>query len=200
MKIPKTIHQIWCGDKPKPENWMRTWKEKNPGWKYILWDEEMIRNLPLKNVDLFNYYKEKNRFHGMADVARIEIVLNEGGVYIDADIECLEPIDELMDCNFFAVETNTKGRITNSVIGAEKGHAILKEYVEKMGVADQVEPCWNTIGAPMFTQAINKLKTDKDIILPPYTFFPEDRLGTIKYKGKDKVFARHYWGTTKKLY
>ena len=30
--IPKIIHQLWIGPNPMPEKWMRTWKEKNPGW------------------------------------------------------------------------------------------------------------------------------------------------------------------------
>jgi len=198
--IPKILHQIWMGDKPMPEHWMNTWKEKHPNWKYIVWNEKMIERLPLKNKDLFKIYKQKKKFHGMADVARIEILFHNGGVYIDADTECLKPIDELLNCNFFAVESNTRGRISNSVIGAIPNHPILREYIQRMGRAIIIEPCWKTIGAPLLTKVINELKTDQDLILPPHTFYPENMRGTKKYKGSGITYGRHYWAQTKKLY
>ena len=39
-KIPKIIHQIWIGDKPAPTKFMDTWRDKNPDFEYIRWNEE----------------------------------------------------------------------------------------------------------------------------------------------------------------
>ena len=39
-KIPKIIHQLWIGNKPAPTNMMNTWKEKNPEFEYIFWNED----------------------------------------------------------------------------------------------------------------------------------------------------------------
>jgi mannosyltransferase OCH1-like enzyme len=40
--VPKIIHQIWIGPKPPPTNLMDTWKNMNPDFKYILWNEQRI--------------------------------------------------------------------------------------------------------------------------------------------------------------
>ena len=40
--IPKIIHQLWIGDKPRPAGPMHRWKEMNPNFEYFLWDEKMI--------------------------------------------------------------------------------------------------------------------------------------------------------------
>ena len=49
-KIPKIIHQLWIGPKPAPTKLMQTWKDKNPDFEYILWNEAEIasRNLILE--------------------------------------------------------------------------------------------------------------------------------------------------------
>ncbi len=39
-KIPKIIHQIWIGPKPRPSKFMETWAKKNPDFEYILWNED----------------------------------------------------------------------------------------------------------------------------------------------------------------
>lgn len=203
--IPKKIHQIWIGSKERPKKWMDTWKEKNPGWEYILWDEKTIRNLPLRNEELFNRYKQRGIIYGMADVARAEILLKEGGIYIDADCECLETLEgaDFMEAGFFSVYANKKpelpGRIANGVIGSVKNHPILRKYVEAMGRAREIMPPWNTIGGTLLTKCINNFGIKEVRILPPHYFYPESSWG-YKYQGADKIYARHYWAQTKKLY
>ena len=86
--IQKKIHQIWLGDvKPPPKTIMQSWVNycKKFGWEYHLWTENEIENLTLKNVSIYNYYKSRGNFHGMSDVARIEIVNQFGGLYCDVD-------------------------------------------------------------------------------------------------------------------
>ena len=41
-KIPKIIHQIWIGPKPRPHILMDSWRLKNPDFEYILWNEAEI--------------------------------------------------------------------------------------------------------------------------------------------------------------
>ena len=59
-EIPKIIHQIWLGDKPKPEYYQRlkkTWLFYNPEYQYILWDDKKVEKLKLINQRLFNNIK-----------------------------------------------------------------------------------------------------------------------------------------------
>ena len=41
--IPKIIHQLWIGDKPSPTTFMDTWRDKNPDFEYIRWNEQEIK-------------------------------------------------------------------------------------------------------------------------------------------------------------
>ena len=51
MTIPKIIHQLWIGPKPPPTKFMDTWRDKNPEFQYIRWNEDEDRweipNFPL---------------------------------------------------------------------------------------------------------------------------------------------------------
>lgn len=208
--IPKLIHQIWIGPKTPPVEWLMTWPEKNPDFRCTLWNDEAIEKFGLKNKKLYDEFVSKKEYHAAADVARIEIVERFGGVYLDADSECLHRLDgEFMKGSFFAVYDHEvkghPGRINNGVIGAEAGHPILKMYIEKMGQAEEVRPAWSTIGGKLFTECIERFlikqnANDKSInILPCWTFWPENHDGR-RVEPKGTVYARQYWGTSKNLY
>jgi len=85
--IDKKIHQIWLGNKIPPRNIMKSWRVycDSFGWEYNLWTENEISGLTLKNQEVYNYYKSIGCYHGMSDVARIEILNRFGGMYLDVD-------------------------------------------------------------------------------------------------------------------
>ena len=47
--IPHTIHQVWIGNKERPDEWMDTWKKMMPNWDYVLWTEKEIDALNMVN-------------------------------------------------------------------------------------------------------------------------------------------------------
>lgn len=54
IKIPKIIHQIHLGSQPLSDQelkWERTWKDHNPDWEFILWDDERLKTVDLINKD-----------------------------------------------------------------------------------------------------------------------------------------------------
>lgn len=203
--ISKIIHQIWIGPKKMPEEWMDTWKIKNPLSQVCFWNERNIKYAfgDLINQKLFNDYYSKGEFHGAADVARVEILERIGGVYVDADSICLESIEneEFMKGDFFAAyeHENHPGRIANGVIGSTAGHPILKEYIKRIGEAKKIRPIWDTIGGTMFTKVIEDYGKEKVTLLPACSFWPTNHNGQ-KSPIVGKVYAEQMWGTTKKLY
>ena len=98
MSIPKIIHQLWIGPKPRPHKFMITWKDKHPDYEYIMWNEEEIkkRGLVLECSSKINEIEEIN---GKADIIRWEILYHYGGLFVDADSICIEPMNYLMDQN-----------------------------------------------------------------------------------------------------
>ena len=201
MAIQKVIHQFWIGQKKMPTDWMKTWQDKNPLLKYVLWNEDRIDKFGLKNRDKYDYFVLKEKYHGAIDVARIEILERFGGIYIDADSACLNSIENefFMSKDFFAVEEYEE-RISNGTIGTIKGHPILKEYIKRISKAKEIEPPCHTIGGAMLTSCIKDYgKDDKIIILSTCSFYPKDqRRHRAEIKGK--VYAKQFWATTNNLY
>ena len=100
-RIPKIIHQIWSGiDEPLPEKFKmlgETWKENHPTWEYMFWDEERMSEFihdfyPQYWVTYRGFKYNIQRW----DAIRYLILEKIGGLYVDFDYECLEPIDNLL--------------------------------------------------------------------------------------------------------
>jgi hypothetical protein len=122
--IPRILHQIWLGPNSVPTHlleYQQTWKKHHPCWRFILWTEE---NLPagLRRPEVY----EKLRVPAeRADILRLELLWVYGGVYVDADFECLRSIETLLeDYDFFATYFKP-GRVANALIGAAPEHAII---------------------------------------------------------------------------
>lgn len=157
--IQKNVHQIWVGNaKPPPKKIMQSWINycEKFGWKYYLWTEHEIEKLTLQNPSIYQYYKSKNDFHGMSDVARIEIVNQFGGLYCDVDffswqtdIEKLVSInhDMLIACtengypkksqmhmefNYFPGRTDCAFHLANGFFIAPKDNNILSFMLQQM--------------------------------------------------------------------
>ena len=67
-----------------------------------------------------------------ADILRLELLHRHGGVYLDADFECLQPIDPLLegvDCFLGLLDS---GRVSNAVIGAVPGHGLLAKAMAEV--------------------------------------------------------------------
>jgi hypothetical protein len=103
--VPRSIHQLWIGD--PPPDWikacMETVRELHPSWEYELWTERHLAELPMQHRDIYDHadrYVLPGRVHQFrSDLARYEILLQFGGVWIDTDIEMLRPLDELPTLN-----------------------------------------------------------------------------------------------------
>lgn len=150
-EIPKVFHVIALGPHsllPKAESHLRTWLEKHPGWHIKLWTDRTVQmaldrvevmtanQFPLQNcVDC--YYSAES-FEERSLLLRYAILLHEGGVYIDQDVECLASLEPIRAaCDFFCgLEPFGVSQRSSNVnpachlIGATKGHPILREAQE----------------------------------------------------------------------
>lgn len=213
MSIPKIIHQIWIGDPNKePVDIMGTWVKQHPTWNYMLWTEKEIDALNLINRDKYDYYYERQKYYGCADIVRVEVLYRYGGIYIDADSLCNNSMDDLLHKDFFAVyipnwepiskflypthliHQRIKNRIGNQVIGSTPKHEILKNYITTISALTNLEPAWDTVGGTALTKVLNELNaTDK--VLPSYSFYTVDMNGKpVEKQGKN--YSSHYWKST----
>lgn len=202
VHIPKIIHQLWIGPKPAPEKWMKTWREKNPLWNYKLWGEAEIRGARWINQKWIDYFWNRQIWPGVSDVCTYEILYNNGGFMPAADSVCLEPIDELFynDFDAYSVYENEKVRpgLISPLHASVKGSVFAKELIEGLRGQTPNGVPWMTTGnkymGDMYKRTAAKVK-----IFPSHYFTPEHFTGA-KYDGKDKVYARQFWGSTTRCY
>lgn len=94
--IPKTIHYCWFGETPLPEQYrkyMESWQRYCPDYKIIEWNEsnfDTTRNRYCQEA----YSAQKWAF--VSDYARLKIIYECGGVYLDTDVELVKDITPLV--------------------------------------------------------------------------------------------------------
>lgn len=188
--IPKKIHYCWFGKNPMPEEFERnieSWKEMCPKYEIIKWDEtnyDVSKNLYMKQA----YEQEKWGF--VPDYARLDIIENEGGIYLDTDVKVIKPLDDLLKCKSFM------GFIDNNMValglgfGAVKHNLLIKElrdyYNEKRFLRDDgtldMRPCveyqYPVLVKYGFKMDNKYQDINKNILYPTEVFNP---LGKIKF-------------------
>jgi len=206
-KIPKIIHQLWIGTKPAPITLMNSWKEKHPDFEYILWNETEIkkREFVFECQEKIDDIEEIN---GKADIMRWEILYKFGGVFLDADSICVEPIDDiLLNKSCFAgweQEEVRKGLIATGTMGFPQKHPLVKnaiDWILQNEVSQQKANmmAWQSVGPGLLTRMYNTNQFKDLHIFPSYTFLPIHLTG-LEYRGHGKIYAYQAWGSTKQSY
>jgi len=201
--IPKIIHQLWVGPEKLPLKWMNTWKDKHPDWKYVLWDNEAVKNFKFKNQKHIDYYTGKGIWHGIADVARYEILNKYGGVWQGADSECLHPVDGLFDDDRYDAYTFYQNEelhpgLTAPLMACSEDNEFAQLLIDGLYKKEEVGEPWKTTGNLFVQQTIKKSGYKRIKVFPSHYFVPE-YLGK-KYTGDGTVYANHHFGTTFNCY
>lgn len=128
--IPKKINYMWLGRKKMPDNLKRcidTWHKFCPDYEIIEWNEE---NYDLNKHPYMIEAYENGGYGFVPDYARIDILYNEGGIYMDTDIELIKNLDSLLNQEAFCgVE---KWQIVNfgGCSGAIPKHPMIKKFLD----------------------------------------------------------------------
>ena len=94
--IPKKIHLCWFGNGKMDEtvqNCIKSWKEKLPDYEIKIWNEENF-DINISKYTKDAYKAEKWAF--VSDYVRLWVLYNEGGIYLDSDVEIIKSLDELL--------------------------------------------------------------------------------------------------------
>ena len=136
-KYMKTIYILWFqGFDKAPELVQRcvhSWKHYNPTWNIILLDDKNINEY----VDLSNitYDKDIELCH-LADIVRMVLLRDYGGLWVDATVFCHKPLDDwFFDYNtsgFFAFDKPYSHlMISNWFLYSEKNHPIISHWCQE---------------------------------------------------------------------
>ena len=205
--IEKTIHYVWLGGKDIPDEYaafIENWRRLHPEWDIIEWNEE---NFDCEKNEWIKSAIEQENYSLAADVIRSDILVNYGGVYLDVDIELFKPFDELTAENDFFIGYETDIWFGCAVLGAKKGHKIMREAYERyLTPRNEINIKSNMLCVLNFSAAIKRLygikldgKTkkieDNAQILSNDYFFPQHYI-TRKIKMTENTVAMHHYSST----
>lgn len=202
----RRIHQIWIGSRKPPHRITETWEHTHTpetGFQYKLWRASDIDTLPWgRHRATYDRYLSENSWHGAADVARVEILKSIGGIYIDADIECLHPLHgaPFLGAPFWVSESpHVAGRPQTAAMGCEAGHPLIKRYAAALGrlaTAREIKPPWVHAGSGLLQKLMPRHQV---LMLPAPSFHPYRSDGKPSSTGRNYkgiTYGRHFFYTT----
>lgn len=129
--IPKKIHYCWFGGKPlseMAERCIESWKKYCPDYEIIRWDES---NFDLSSYDYTQEAFEAKKWAFITDVVRLHALVQQGGIYMDTDVELIAPLDSILEYDAvsgFESETDIPTGLMASVPNQELMKELLDEY------------------------------------------------------------------------
>jgi mannosyltransferase OCH1-like enzyme len=201
MPIPKKLFTIWISDRntlPKLiEQCIKT--QQIPGYEHKIVGMETFVSL----ANQFPYLKQcldssytKEKYVKAADYMRLHILHQEGGIYLDADIEILpgKNFDKLLHNNMF-LGKEKNGWLANSVIGAEQGYPFLKSCMkdmEEMYRGDD-NKCFEAGSGIMAEKYYHWRDDDRGLaVCEQDVFFPYDHLTNTTNITEETITFHHF--------
>lgn len=202
-KIPRKLHYFWLGKNGMPEHlqkYVNEWKNKCEDFEIICWNED-------------NYDVSKNRYMKEAydskawgfvpDYARLDIIYEHGGIYLDTDVEILKSLDVLLqDDAFFCAGSNDQINL-GSGFGAVKAHPLIKKlrdyYEDKSFYHPNGEinklPCYNyqhPVLKEFGFKVENTYQKLNDVVLYPAEVLSPTGIGGLGDFFSEKTLSIHH--------
>ncbi|MDE5590093.1 MAG: hypothetical protein K2J60_13310 [Acetatifactor sp.] len=206
-KIPKIIHYFWIGGNPLPaqlQKWIDSWKKYNPEYEIRCWNED--------NYDFMKHPYMREAYESRAwgfvpDYARLDVIYQYGGIYLDTDVEVIGNFDPLLcDNAFFAM--GSADRINAGVgFGAVAENSLIKElrdyydnkhFINPDGTQNRV-PCYY-YQHPVFEKhgfrIVNEYQKINDVVIyPAEVMSPKGTFGLGDFYSEKTLSIHHNTGT-----
>lgn len=209
--IPKIIHYCWFGHNPLPklaQECIATWKKHCPDYEIKEWNED---NIDISCIGYMQEAYEEKAWGFVSDVARLQIIYEHGGIYLDTDVEILKSFDTLLHHTaFMGMEDgrfNKKNVALGLGFGAEKGNELIGKFLydyqdrhfrNKDGTLDRT-PCPVIQTAVLTREGFrpqNKQQTICGAIVYPTEFFsPYSPITGISCCTSNSYSIHHYDGS-----
>ena len=199
--IPKIVHYCWFGGQDLPEveqSCINSWKKLLPDYEFKRWDESSI------DLCEFPYMKEaydNKKYAFVSDVVRMIALVEEGGIYLDTDVEVLKPFDEYLSKGSFC---SYEGKwIGTAAIGTEPHQEWVKAFLDYYTKRHFLNAWGHPVRMPntkILTIFVLPNMTDgrKPNVYPTDYFCAKDwKTNTVK-KTENTVCVHHYACTWKR--
>lgn len=186
-RAPRIIHTFWFSGDPLPEEYQKcldSWKKYCPDYEIKIWNQETY---DCGKQEFVKRAIEARKWAFAADVARLDVLYEYGGIYMDLDVEIYQPLDDLLGHKgvFFHLDNY----IDMPVFASVKGNELLKklmalydglefsmdeEYQKNVLIQPRfVKPVFEAEGVPMeegVHEVNGNLYLPRNMFLPYYWF------------------------------
>jgi hypothetical protein len=118
--IPKRIHYCWLSDDPFPAliaRCVESWQRALPEYEFVRWDR---RRFDIDRVPWVREAFAARKYAFAADYIRLHALREQGGIYLDADVEVVASFDPLLHERSF-IGYDCGGDLEPAILGAEPG-------------------------------------------------------------------------------
>lgn len=128
--IPQTIHYAWFGKNPKPpliQRCIESWRRHLPAYSITEWNED---NFDVNTCPFTSLAYSSQKWAFLSDYVRLYALYHYGGIYLDADVEVIQPLDKFLRHRAFTGHETTELMLA-ATMGAEQQHpwiGMLLEY------------------------------------------------------------------------
>lgn len=171
MAIPKVIHYCWFGGNPKPklaEKCIRSWKKYCSDYEIVEWNED---NFDLTSVPQYvRQAMEAGRWAFVTDYVRLRALTEQGGIYMDTDVELVKSLDPYLRHQAFAGFESQVG-VQTGLLACEKDFPLFREFLGHYDHASFLLPD-GTLDTTTNVQVLTDLCLKKGLVC-------NDRLQTV---------------------
>ena len=127
--IPKKIHYIWFGGNPLTplaERCIASWRRYCPDYEITRWDESNFEDGDNR------YFQEAiaaRKWAFASDYARLKVLVEHGGIYMDTDVEVLKPLGRFLSDKAFS-GFEAQDRVPTGIMAAEAHHPIFESLLQ----------------------------------------------------------------------
>ena len=107
--IPKVIHYCWFGRGPLPDlakTCIASWKKYCPDYEIREWNED---NFDIACCDFAKEAYQEKRWAFVSDYARLKVIFQYGGIYLDTDVELVRSLDPLLEHKCYLATESSAG-------------------------------------------------------------------------------------------
>ena len=208
--IPKVIHYCWFGHSKLPSDtkrYIETWKKYCPDYEIKEWNES---NFDIDCCKFVRQAYDNKAWAFVSDYARLKIVYDNGGIYLDTDVELLKNLDFLLDNSFFACVSQIECLCATGLgYGAEAGNPVVRKMMEVYESMEFDLKKKEQIACPYINDSVIKsfgyklcdemIKVNGMTILPPRYMDPLSPGDSKNLLCEDTISIHHYsasWTST----
>ncbi len=198
--MEKIIHYCWFGKNDLPEiakKCIESWKKYLPDYKIICWNED---NFDVNQNIFIKQAYENKKWAFVSDYARLKVLSEYGGIYLDTDMEITRDILDIIESSECFLGVEDSGLVNAAIIGVRKPHnvfidSLISQYdnlegfnnndIYALTIPRQVTNMLETLGFDKEKKEIQSFYNGELLVYPRDYFYP------LSYDYHDNLFTEN---------